>query len=193
MRIFIQKFPDLAELTVLDVGGRPFIWDLIQQEFGVSPKRLVLLNYSVETTSFVGYESVVGDGTCMKFKTKEFDLVFSNSVIEHVGKREEMRKFAAECRRVGQDFYIQTPNRWFPIEPHLVAVFIHWLPRKCYRALSFLSVRYISLRRDHAAFYNVFEGVELLNKTDLEDLFPGVPIMVERFMGLAKSFTVSSK
>jgi SAM-dependent methyltransferase len=130
--VFIKKFPDLANLTVLDVGGRPFIWELIKQESGMTPKRLVLLNYSSESVNFAGYESIVGNGTSMDYPNKSFDLVFSNSVIEHVGDLENMRKFAAECVRVGRDIYIQTPNLWFPVEPHLVTLFIHWLPRKYY-------------------------------------------------------------
>jgi len=48
----------------------------------------------------------------------EFDLVFSNSVIEHVGDFERMRQFVHEARRVAKSYWIQTPSKWFPIEPH---------------------------------------------------------------------------
>lgn len=193
VKCFIHSFPDLPNLTVLDVGGRPFIWELIKQEYGLSPKRVVLLNYAIEVDNLAGYESVVGDGTCMIYPEKSFDLVFSNSVIEHVGDIEKMRKFASECERVGKDIYIQSPNRWFPIEPHLVTCFIHWLPRIVYRPLSFLSLRYFSLRNHKHLFYEIFDGINLLSKNELAQLFPGRRITSESFLGFAKSFIVSSR
>jgi hypothetical protein len=62
-----------------------------------------------------------------------FDLVYSNSVIEHLGGIENQRPFAAECRRVGQNYYVQTPNIWFFMKPHFITPFIHWLPCKIQR------------------------------------------------------------
>jgi hypothetical protein len=64
--------------------------------------------------------------TC-SFETKSFDIVFSNSLIEHL-PRELQQAFAAECQRVGRHFYIQTPNKWFPVELHILLPIIHWLP-----------------------------------------------------------------
>lgn len=190
---FVNSFPDLSSMTVLDVGGRPFIWELIRQEHGVVPKRVVLLNCANETSVFAGYESVIGDGTCMNYSENSFDLVFSNSVIEHVGDLEQMRKFAIECSRVGREIYIQTPNRWFFVEPHLVTLFIHWLPKVLYRKLSFLSLRYFSLRKKSANFFEIFDGIVLLSKVEFGALFPGNKVTSERFFGLAKSFIVSSR
>ena len=63
-----------------------------------------------------------------EFTTGEFDVVFSNSVIEHVGDFDDQRRMADEVRRVGRRFFVQTPNRWFPLEVHTRLPFVHWLP-----------------------------------------------------------------
>ncbi len=66
----------------------------------------------------------------LPFADQSFDLVFSNSVIEHVGSRDTQARFASEIARVGKLFWLQTPNRYFPIEQHLWTPLVHWLPRR---------------------------------------------------------------
>jgi 2-polyprenyl-3-methyl-5-hydroxy-6-metoxy-1,4-benzoquinol methylase len=61
---------------------------------------------------------------------RSFDIVFSNSVIEHVGDAESQQQFAHEIARVGRAYWVQTPNRRFPVEPHLLTPFLHFLPTR---------------------------------------------------------------
>ena len=68
-----------------------------------------------------------GDGTNLRFADREFPIAYSNSVIEHIPKHLQ-RAFADEVRRVGERYFVQTPNRWFPIEPHYLVPAWHWLP-----------------------------------------------------------------
>ena len=71
---------------------------------------------------------VQGDACALPFADGEFDIVFSNAVIEHVGGRERQRKLVSEAIRVGRRAFITTPNRRFPVEVHTRLPVVHWLP-----------------------------------------------------------------
>lgn len=132
---------------------------------------------------------VRGDGRHLPYEDRSFDIVFSNSVIEHVGTWEDQQRFAKEIRRTGRSFWVQTPNRWFVVEPHLIAPLVHFLPRSVQRRL---------LRRitpwgwlTHPTPQEVDEflsQVRLLTLKEMRELFPEATIYIERFFGLAKSF-----
>ena len=200
----VEAYPDLSSYRVLDVGGRPDIWRLLKKHYGIAPKELVLLNVGEDVEEFssepdcdadgVTYTTVVGDGRYLPFPDNSFDLTFSNSVIEHVGGGDNVVRFARECERVGQRVFIQTPNHWFPMEPHFVTLFIHWLPRSLYRKVAFLSLNYalFSWRSDSLKriFYEEFDGIRLLKKRDLQRIFPSKRISREQVLGLTKSFIV---
>jgi methyltransferase family protein len=159
---------------VLDVGGLPFNWSLLPQ----SP-RLVMLNIAIPTAPGPGPGPaaawVIGDGRRLPFRDGAFDLVFSNAVIEHVGDFESQRRFAEECRRVGLGYYVQTPNRRFPVEVHLMRPFIHWMPRPVQERL---------LPRRKSWFLS---EIRLLNRGEMERLFEDAEIWHERVLGLSKS------
>ncbi len=206
----VAAYPDLANYRVLDVGGRPGIWNLLKEHYGVAPKELVLLNIADDVERFdagdggvcdgggnpnaVAYEAVVGDGCDIPFPDNSFDLTFSNSVIEHVGDEASTLKFAQECRRVGRQVYIQTPNHWFPMEPHFVTLFIHWLPRSLYRRVAFMSLYYALFSWRSATmkntFYEEFDSIRLLRRSQLKRLFPSKRISREQVLGLTKSFII---
>jgi Methyltransferase domain. len=71
---------------------------------------------------------VVGDGRALPFADNSFDIGFSNAVVEHVGSREQQRQFVHELTRTCRRVFIATPNRRFPIDPHTLLPFVHWLP-----------------------------------------------------------------
>jgi SAM-dependent methyltransferase len=110
----------------------------------------------------------------LPFADGEFDLVYCSSVIEHVPplRREA---FAAELRRVGRGFYVQTPAYSFPIEPHALLPVAHWLP--------------VSLRRPYwrLGAAGQWEQIALLRRREMEALF-GVPALPERIGPLVKSW-----
>ena len=68
-------------------------------------------------------------GGIFPFADDEFDWVFSNAVVEHVGNRTNQLMFINEMLRVGKRVFFTTPNRWFPIESHTNALFRHWFAR----------------------------------------------------------------
>lgn len=176
------------DMRVLDVGGTVDIWRLAP----VMP-RLVLLNQERARFEIGAGETVVlGDGTNLPFADRSFDLVFSNSVIEHVGSRVDQAQFAAEIARVGKSYWVQTPNRYFPIEHHVWTPVVHWLPRSWQSViLKRLSVwrlvtNYSAAQRE---FYitHYLNSIRLLGRSDMHQFFPGATILRERFLGWTKS------
>ena len=134
------------------------------------------------------WEFVVGDGTTLH-SDHSFDLVFSNSVIEHVGDLEAQKRFANEMLRVGKNLYCRTPNKWFPIEPHLIAAFIHWPPHPILRKL----VRYCCIwglvaKPSQQQVDEFLRTTRLLSLNEFKQFYPGCEIRFERFFGLTKSF-----
>src|SRR4029077_755886 len=114
-----------ARTNVLDVGGTPELWELLPAEL---QPRVTLVNMPrAGVNGWSGWLSVGGDGCRLPFRDSAFDVVFSNSVIEHVGGPVGQNAFASEVRRVGRSYWVQTPNYWSPIEPHLLTPFIHWM------------------------------------------------------------------
>jgi hypothetical protein len=71
---------------------------------------------------------VTYDGRVFPFEDNEFDWVFSNAVIEHVGNNVDQVIFLNEMLRVARNVFFTTPNKYFPVESHTNALFLHWLP-----------------------------------------------------------------
>lgn len=120
-----------------------------------------------------------GDGTKLPFTDEEFDVAFSSSVIEHV-PAELQPAFASEIRRVARRYFVQTPNRYFPIEPHYQLPFFQFLPETVRRALN---------QRFTLGWQakGQWEQIDLLSAKDLRRLFPDAEIHCERLLGLTKS------
>jgi len=188
MRRFARELRITKDTRVLDIGGTPDCWDLLPQR-----PRLTLLNTPRARAELAGAATwVAGDGRQLPFRDGSFDVVFSNSVIEHVGDRDSQRRFAREVMRVGRSWWVQTPNRWFPVEQHLLTPFLHWLPRSWQRAIvprcnvwRFV----VPATPDRRAFYieHYLRDVRLLGVTELRELFPGARIIREHFCGITKS------
>ena len=97
---------------------------------------------------FPSIRCVTASGTDLPFEDDAFDVAFSNAVIEHVGGREEQRRFVAELCRVAPRVFVSTPNRWFPVETHTLVPLVHWLPRSTAdRAMRALAARELGAGR----------------------------------------------
>ena len=94
----------------------------------------------------------------------------------------------AEMRRVGRKVIVQTPAAEFPIEPHFVFPFLHWLPRRIGRWLVFISPWFWLSGRNVARARSYFDEVQLLSRRELETLVPDAKIDVERVGPFAKSY-----
>jgi SAM-dependent methyltransferase len=155
--------------------------------------RVTLLNTPRAKADLRGAASwVAGDGRLLPFRDRAFDIVFSNSVIEHVGDSASQARFAKEVARVGRGYWVQTPNRWFPVEQHLLTPFVHWLPKRWQRAVVSRFTVWALITPatpDRRRFYleHFLADVRLLSASELAALFPGARIIRERFWGWTKS------
>jgi hypothetical protein len=178
-------------IQILDVGGTQLFWELMgfTQASGV---QVVMLNVTKITSVHDNFVPVVGDARDMTaFADDEFDVVFSNSVIEHVGTYADQRRMAEEVKRVGKRYFLQTPNRYFPIEPHFLFPWFQFLP---------LSVRVFLVRHFNVGWYKKIPdkteatrevaAIRLLTQRELVDLFPRAEIYKEQLFGLTKSLIV---
>ena len=193
-RLLLDAVPvpaDGSRLRILDVGGTPTFWERMGLELA-SDVEIVLLNLTEQEVPHERIRAVVGDAADMSmFADGEFDVVLSNSVIEHLPSLELQRRMAAEVRRVGRRHWVQTPDRAFPLEPHFLFPFFQHLP---------VGLRVALLRRMDLGWYPrepdpeaaraEVVSVRLMTYRELRDLFPGSQIVAERAFGLRKSFIV---
>ncbi|HLW77061.1 MAG TPA: methyltransferase domain-containing protein [Bryobacteraceae bacterium] len=187
MRAFAEAFGITNQTRVLDVGGTLSIWRLLE----VTP-RITFLNMPRGAGDCGGFDLVFASGCEMPFPDQSFDVVFSNSVIEHVGDARAQKNFAEEIRRVGRGYWVQTPNRRFPIEPHLLTPLIHWLPKSWQRRLAprFNFWRWIEQpAKDRREYYieHYLRDIRLLDRREVAALFPEAAIVKERWFGWTKS------
>ncbi len=189
MRAFAQTFDPSASTRVLDVGGTAYNWQLLG-----SSARVTLLNLEMPEAADAlppRLVAVVGDATRLEFEDGSFDVGFSNSVVEHLGSWERQSAFAAEIRRVARGLWVQTPARSFPAEPHLLGLFVHYLPLRWQRRL----VRHFTLwgwisRPTQERVDQFLRETRLLNYAEMRQLFPDCVIRRERFLGLTKAYIV---
>lgn len=135
------------------------------------------------------FDALEADATRLPFADASFDIAFSNSVIEHMTTWERQQAFASEARRVAAKLWVQTPARCFPIEPHLLAPFFQYLPRK----LQLRTARYFTLwglltKPTRAQVEEMISDIRLLTYREMKQLFPDCTILKERFLGFTKSY-----
>lgn len=188
MAEFVARMGVTESTLVLDVGGGAQIWDAAP----VRP-RVVFLNHPRAAPEIGASDLVVyADGGSLPFRDGAFDLVFSNSVIEHVGDAGAQRRFASETARAGKSYWVQTPNRRFLVEQHLWTPLIHWLPRswQAWLVSRFTVWGWLAgVQGERKDFYlsHYLGVVRLLTEAELRALFPDAKVWRERFLGWTKS------
>jgi SAM-dependent methyltransferase len=157
-----------AGARVLDVGCGSIGLRALEPELDITGVDVI------ERPDYRGPFVCADAGEGLPFADGEFDLVYCNSVIEHVPPPRR-RAFAAEIRRVGRGWYVQTPAWSFPIEPHALLPAAHWLP-------VWLRKRYWKLGAARE-----WEDISLLRRAEMQELFGG-PVLEERMGRLVKSW-----
>ncbi len=183
MAEFERCFPPDSYQEIIDIGGTFGFWE------GTS-RKVTLVNPAVPASSQGRITSVPADGREVPFPDRSFSLAFSNSAIEHVPSRDDMRKFAEEMRRVGDAVYCQTPNHWFPLDVHYLCFFLHWWPGllRNYHIVRYLTGFGWAFKPDRKAVQEWADHVHCVGDKEFQSLFPDCKIERERFLGLTKSF-----
>jgi len=187
---FLELLPkNVADVSVLDIGGFENEWAKIWDE-RFQRLSITLLNLTRESTSGkLPIVSLSGDARDLsRFKDKEFDLCFSNSVIEHVGTLADQCRMAREISRVAKGYFIQTPNRRFVLEPHYHFPAWHLLPVSLRTALhQRFDLGFMLAEREYLTARMDVEQIRLLSARELRGLFPDGEIRLEKIGPLVKS------
>ena len=166
---FFVKFKNLTGYntnnTVLDIGTTPST-DIEQNIFLENTKDnsnitcLSNQDCSLLKNKYPNIRDfIIGDGKKTKFLDNSFDIVHSNATIEHVGSYTNQLKFIEESVRISKKFvFIQTPNRYYPIDFHTTIPLIHWMPKKIHRRI----LNLIGLK-----FYSLEDNLNLMSKNDI--------------------------
>ena len=137
LELFLELMRPSPETSVVDVGvtDAPFgagSTDNFFEALYPWPERVTGVGHTDLArfaAAFPSVRAVRADGRELPFADREFDLGFSNAVVEHVaGGRAGQQRFVHELCRVSKRVFVTTPNRLFPLEVHTLLPFVHWLP-----------------------------------------------------------------
>lgn len=196
----LLKKNELAGISILDIGGTKNFWEM---NLKYLPEGLVkevdIVNLPPQKNDQLEINGVVlrfYEGNILvnpNFRKKKYDLVHSNSVIEHVGNLSSQKKMAESVFVMGNYYWIQTPAKSFPLEPHFYVPFFPYIP---------LGLRATILRRFDLGFHKkesdwlqsriVCEDTRLITRKEYACLFPKAKILNEKILCFTKSYTATN-
>jgi hypothetical protein len=183
MARFLQIVQPKPTDRILDVGVTDSAWrsgNFLESQYPW-PERITAVAPGAMPTfehTFPDVRFVVADGRSLPFDDGSFEVGFSNAVIEHVGSRADQRRFIGEMVRTCRTVFIATPNGGFPLDPHTLLPFVHWLPRR---------IRHPLLRLTGNGRWASEAALNPLSAGTLRSLFPPgceVRIDKQRVLGL---------
>lgn len=180
-----------GSVSIIDLGGTEQYWGILGIDYlrsrGVVITLVNLPGCTSEPVDIDVFNSVEGDA-CSILIDRQFSIVHSNSVIEHVGDWGQMQNFAREVKRLSDCYFIQTPNFWFPIEPHCMTPFFHWLPKPIRVWLvGKLALGHWKKADSIIDAVTITESARLLDRRMFGALFSEAEIITERFLFMPKS------
>lgn len=191
-----SKFFNLENCKILDVGGTIHIWEMLSFLQNYPKVDIVLLNlrkpseYEMRVIQAKKrYKFIEGNALSLPFKNKSFDIVFSNSLLDHLSSFDNQKKFAEEVKRVGKGYFIQTGNRRFFFEPHFLTPFVHYLPKKIQKKIIRNFTIWGLLTRPSSQVVNsIVDEIRFPTEKEFKALFPEALVIKEKFLFFTKSF-----
>ena len=197
-KLFLDSL-ETKKIKLLDIGGRASVWNNMRLGDHMDFLDITIVNIEENRGLDDQFKYVCADARELPFDENSFDVVFSNSVIEHIEGNDgvtlnEQKQMADEVLRVGNYFYIQTPNYWFPIEPHFIFPFFQFLST---------TLKAFLLRNFNLGWYKkvdtqidavrIAKSIRLLSLKEMNSLFPKSSTYKESFLGFTKSITKYGK
>jgi hypothetical protein len=181
-----ELFPRIESMTVLDLGGRPGMW--LRAPF--QPAALHIVNLQAPPSDFPDWMRVDRGDACAlepEVMSNHYDLVFSNSVLEHVGGHAQRARFADNVRNLGDAYWVQTPYRYFPLEPHWLFPGFQFMPLNVRAQISRRwPLVHFPQENQEASVRRVMD-IELISKTEMHAYFPDSDLHSEKIGGMTKS------
>ncbi len=198
--VFIDRLRPRPEDRIVDLGGGtgdhfaavfPFRDNVTIADLSATDLARAAAHHGFRTQRIDGAER-------LPFEDGAFDIVFCSSVLEHVTgpkaavlaietdaefravARRHQAQFAAEIRRIGGSYFVQTPYRYFPVESHTwLPLPIVLLPRPVQKRVMAFFGRFWPKRS--------LPDWHLLTASELATLFPDAEILREYRFGFVKS------
>ena len=184
----LDRVQKSGPMRVLDIGGVSHYWNAMKPLWEGRDLDITLLNVEGETGKVDDYTARIGNACDLsEFADNAFDVIHSNSVIEHVGPWSNMRAMAQEVRRLAPHHFVQTPNYGFPFEPHFRTLFFHWRSEHKRAQMLMRRPRGFHTVRDYDDAMLRVQSIRLVTRHEMRDLFPDSEIRSERVGPLTKS------
>jgi len=181
-----------GEADILDLGGTEVYWNAGREFIAQNSHRLrfTMVNNEEQTVErpdlFTFVKASATDPALLA--GRRFDMVHSNSVIEHVGAWCDMEMFAQNTRRLAPRYYVQTPNYWFAYEPHFRFPGFQYLPEPVrVRMIMRFALGFFSKVTDIEEARDIIYHHRLLSTRQMRGLFPDSRVFHEKILGLNKS------
>lgn len=193
LELFNRTMKPSGQIKVLDIGAEINpdgdrglqLTDSYPWKNNLSAVNLSSEHISMIKQYYPEIEATVGDACKSPWPDKYFDVIYSNTVIEHVGDFTKQKKMASEITRVGKRWFVTTPNRWYPFEFHLRLPFVTWLPGNSYLKVGKL-VSYNHVKKRYSFGINQ-NGLRLLSAKEMRRFFPTSKIIKQRITFMAET------
>jgi hypothetical protein len=181
-----DTFPGISSMSVIDLGGTVDAW----LRAPLRPASVHVVNLEPQPAATPDWLTAEQGDACAlpaSLDGATYDLVFSNSVIEHVGGHVQRLRFAGEVHRLAPCHWIQTPYRYFPIEPHWLFPGFQFMPVSVRAEISRRWPLVHTRSASHQDGVQAAMGVELLSRTEMASYFPDSVLRFERAVGAIKA------
>jgi len=187
---FISKIK--RPVKILDLGGSEYFWRNLNL-INLDDIQILLVNTEYQDVENISNINFINKDVrdLSEYSDKEFDVVHSNSLIEHLSTFDEQKKLADEIQRIGRHYFIQTPNYYFPVEPHFLYPFFQFFSlKKKTELIQKKDLGWYMKQENMDDAEALAASIRLMKKSELKNIFKNPKIYSEKYFLFTKSFIV---